>query len=208
MKLRARTSPALVVVALLAVAGIATVASAQNILVNGTFEGGDTAGWEAFGVGASSTIAVLSGDNGPSEPGTQHAYLDNQAAALGLGLKQVTPVGSATGGEVFYSYDLKLDQADVGGVVFVEIFAEAEGVGIVGGSGLMGPLWPWNDWVAYTGSFIAPPTTDFLTFQVTATTGAATGSNCKLRVDNVALWQEGTVAVEATTWGGVKALFE
>ena len=46
-------------------------------------------------------------------------------------------------------------------MLFVEIFAEAAGVGIIGGSGLMGPFWPWNDWDTFTGTFTAPANTDF-----------------------------------------------
>ena len=181
-------------------------ASAQNILMNGDFETGDLTSWEIFGASPSSSVTVQSPDNGPSAPGTHNAYLDNQAEALGLGIKQVTMPGSASEGEVFYSFDLKLDSADVGGVLFVEIFAEQSGVGIVGGSGLMGPFWPWNAWETTSSSFIAPAGTDFLTIQFVATTGANVGSNCIAHVDNVDLHQS-VSPVEASTWGAVKALY-
>ena len=114
--------------------------------------------------------------------------------------------GTAAGGGVEYAFDLKLDEAAIGGVVFVEIFAEAEGVGIVGGSGLLGPLWPW-EWTTYTGSFTAPPATNFLTIQFTATTGATAGSTCVLHVDNVSLAQPGVIPAETTTWSELNALF-
>ena len=183
----------------------AGAASAANIVQNGAFETGDLTGWLVFGESGSSSATVLSGDNGPSAAGTHYAFLDNQAEANGLTLKQSTPVGSAAAGTVNYSFDLKLDQADVGGVLFVEIFAEQDGVGIVGGSGLMGPLFPW-DWTNYSDSFEAPAGTDFLTIQFTATTGAATGSNCLVRVDNVVL-DQGTTGTKETSWGGIKALY-
>ncbi|MGD9547938.1 MAG: hypothetical protein AB7V45_10380 [Candidatus Krumholzibacteriia bacterium] len=190
----------------LALAALPPVAFAQNILTNPDFETGDLGGWTAFGLSGSSTIVVQAGDNGPSLPGNFNAFLNNQVQALGLGLKQTTAPGTAAAGEVTYSFDLKLDQADAGGVVFVEIFAEGEGLGIVGGSGLMGPLWPWQ-WTNYSGSFMAPANTSFLTIQFVATTGANIGSNCVLHVDNVSLEQQGVVADDASSMGAVKALF-
>ena len=194
----------LVVCAVLALTALG--ASAQNILTNGDFETGDLTGWVLFGQSPSSDVTIQSPDNGPSAPGTHNAFLDNQAQAIGLGLKQTTVPGSATEGEVTYSFDLKLDQADVGGVLFVEIFAEQSGAGVIGGSGLMGPFWPWNVWETTSSSFIAPTGTDFLTIQFVATTGAATGSTCLAHVDNVVLSQ-GASPVEAATWSSVKAMF-
>ncbi len=182
-------------------------ASAQNILVNGDFETGDLTGWEVNGVSGTSNVTVQSPDNGPTLPGMNNAFMSNYAEALGLNLKQVTAPGTAGGGEVTYSFDLKLDRADVGGVLFVQIFAEQEGAGIVGGSGLMGPFWPWNAWTTYTGSFMAPETTDFLTIQFVATTGAATGTNCVAHVDNVILESQGAIPNDESSWGAVKSLF-
>ena len=190
-----------------AVVLVAGAASAQNILVNGDFETGDLTGWEVNGASPSSNVTIQSPDNGPTLPGTFNAFLDNQAEALGLNLKQVTPPGSAGAGLVSYSFDLKLDEANVGGVLFAQIFAEQEGVGIVGGSGLMGPFWPWNVWETFSGDFNAPAGTDFLTIQFVATTGANIDSSCLAHVDNVILESEGAVATEAATWSGVKALY-
>jgi hypothetical protein len=201
---RAIVSCAVVVLALASL-GATSVASA-NILVNGDFETGDLTGWQVFGASPSSSVTIQSPDNGPSAPGTHNAFMDNQAEALGLILKQSTDPGTATAGDVDYSFDLKLIQADVGGVFFVEMFAEQSGVGIVGGSGLLGPFWPWGAWETFTGSFAAPAGTDFLTIQFAATTGAATGSTCLMHVDNVVL-DQGTSPVESTTWSSVKALF-
>jgi hypothetical protein len=190
----------------LPLAGAVREASAQNILTNPDFETGDLTGWTTFGLSASSTVVVQTGDNGPSLPGTHNAFMDNQAQALGLGLKQTTAPGTAAGGGVEYSFDLKLDQADLGGVLFVEIFAEAEGVGVVGGSGLIGPLFPW-EWTTYTGSFVAPANTSFLTIQFVPTTGATVGSNCVVHVDNVVLEQPGVIPAEPTSWSDVNAQY-
>jgi hypothetical protein len=193
-------------VVMLASFGAVNNASAANILLNPGFETGDLNGWQVFGQSGASDVTAQAGDNGPSAPGTYNAFMDNQAEALGLVLKQSSVPGTAMPGEVTYSFDLKLDQADVGGVLFVQIFAEQSGVGIVGGSGLMGPFWPWGAWQTFTGSFVAPAGTDFLTIQFTATTGAAIGSNCIAHVDNVVL-DQGMVPVEESTWAGVKALY-
>ena len=196
------------VVAVVALASFGAVDSAlaANLLVNPGFETGDLTGWQVFGASPSSSVTIQSPDNGPSAPGTHNAFMDNQAEAVGLVLKQSTDPGSASEGDVDYSFDLKLIQADLGGVFFVQIFAEQSGVGIVGGTGLMGPYWPWNAWETFSGSFVAPAGTDFLTIQFTATTGATTGSTCLMHVDNVVL-DQGTVPVEDASWGGVKALF-
>jgi hypothetical protein len=194
-------------VLVLPLVGTVGEASAQSVLVNADFETGDLTGWVVAGGNSLATVTVQSPDNGPTFPGTHNAFMSNFGEALGLTLKQTTAVGSATGGEITYSYDLKLDQADIGGVLFVEIFAEQEGVGIVGGSGLMGPLWPWNAWSTFTGAFIAPPTTDFLTIQFVAVTGAAVGSNCVAHVDNVILEGQGVVGTEGSSWSNLKALY-
>jgi hypothetical protein len=190
----------------LASLGAADHASAANLLLNPGFETGDLTAWLVFGQSPSSDVTVVAGDNGPAAPGTYNAFMDNQGEAIGLTLKQSTAVGSALPGPVMYSFDLKLDQADVGGVLFVEIFAEQEGVGIVGGSGLMGPYWPWGTWVTYTGSFVAPAGTNFLTIQIMANTGAAVGSSCIAHVDNVVL-DQGTSPVESATWSNIKAMY-
>ena len=192
------------VVLVVALAGSANVVFADNLLVNGGFETGDLTGWLVYGQSANSDVTVEPG-NGPSVPGTYNAFMNNTAEAMGLTLKQSTEVGSAIGGIVEYSFDLKLDQADVGGVLFVEIFAEEEGVGIVGSSGLMGPYWAW-EWTNYTGAFVAPETTNFLTIQIMANTGAAIGTNCIAHVDNVVL-DQGTVATEQSNWSEIKALY-
>ena len=208
-----KISESLVLCSVLAVlalplAGLVNTAAAQGILVNPDFETGDLTGWLVTGETEGVSASVQSGDNGPALPGSNNAFLSNNlAAAISLTMKQTTPVGSIEAGEITYSFDLKLDQADVGGVLFVEIFAEQSGVGIVGGSGLLGPFWPWNEWSTFTGSFMAPEGADFLTVQIMANTGAAEGSNCIAHVDNVIIAGEGTVADEASSLDQVKALY-
>lgn len=190
----------------LPMAGGVGVAQAENLLSNPGFETGDLTGWLVYGQSPSSVVTVQAGDNGPSATGTHNAFLDNQAEALALVLKQSTPAGSGIPGPVFYSFDLKLDQADVGGVLFVNIFAEQANGGVIGGSGLMGPFWPWNGWTTYSGSFQAPANTDFLTIQIEAVTGANVDSNCRVHADNVVL-DQGTVPAEEMSWSGIKTLY-
>jgi len=194
------------VVVVLVVLAVALSASAANIIENPGFETGDLTGWQVFGASPSSSITAQFGDNGPTAPGDYNAFMDNQAEAIGLTLKQSTAPGTAVAGEVFYSFDCKLDQADLGGVMFIEMFAEQSGVGIVGGSGLIGPIWPWNAWDTFDGTWNAPAGTDFLTIEFRATTGATVGSNCIVHVDNVIL-DQGVSPVESATWGGIKALY-
>ena len=88
----------------------------------------------------------------------------------------------------------------------MEIFAEAAGVGIVGGSGLIGPLWPW-EWTSYSGTFVAPDNTTFLSIQFMANTGANEGSNCLVHVDNVSLELQGVVPAEAKSWSDIQAQY-
>ncbi len=191
----------------LPLAGGVGVASADNLLSNPGFETGDLTGWEVHGsTPPSADITVQMGDNGPSAPGEYNAFMDNQAEARALFLKQSTPAGSGIPGATLWSVDLKLDQADVGGVVFVNIFAEQEGGGVIGGSGLQGPYFPWNAWQTFNGSFAVPVGTDFLTIQIEAVTGAAIGTNCRVHVDNVVL-DQGTVAAEQMNWSDIKSLY-
>jgi len=184
----------------------ATSPVSANLLTNPGFETGDLTGWQALNTAGNATITVQSPDNGPSAPGTHHAFANNQAEALGLTLKQSTAPGSAVPGTVFYSFDLKLGEADLGGVFFVEIFAEnAQNAVISNGPGLLGNYTPAN-WTTFSGSFVAPPNTDHLTIQFGAITGANIGSKSSMLIDNVDL-NQGSVPVEAVTWSGLKGSF-
>jgi len=185
------------------------VASAQNLLPNGDFETGDLTGWETFSEGPNATITVVTPGNGPSFGGVHHAFLNNQQEALNLGFKASTPVGSAGPGTVYYFMDLLLEEVGVGGVAFVEIFAE-EGPdgGVIGTSGLIAIGGPVGEWQIVQGNFEAPAGTSFLTFQFVAATGAVSGSTCLARVDNFYLGQAGPpVATEDMSMGSIKALF-
>lgn len=179
-------------------------ASAANLLVNSGFETGDLTGWEVYGETENSSAMIIS-DNGPAVPGMYCAFSDNQAEALALLIKQSTEAGSASEGVVDYSFDLKLGQAAEGGVFFVEIFAEMAGGGVIGGSGVLGNYTP-GEWTTFTGTFTAPANTDFLTIQLAAITGAATGSMSSMSIDNVSL-DQGTVQAEAATLSQIKALY-
>jgi len=181
-------------------------ASAQNILTNGDFEAGDLSGWVVAGGNVSATVTIDGTDNGPSAAGSNNAFMNNTGEALGLTLKQTTAPGTAGEGTVNYSFDLKLDQADVGGVFFVEIFAEQSGVGIIGGTGNMGPYFPpFGTWESFSGSFEAPAGTDFITIQFVAVTGADPASSCVAHVDNVVVDQGGSVPNETMSVSGLKA---
>ena len=191
----------------LLLAATVTAASAASLLTNPGFETGDLTGWQVFGIGANSGVTVQSPDNGPALPGTHNAFMDNHQGGLGLTLKQSTAPGSAAPGTVYYSFDLKLGQAALGGVFFVQIFAEKAGGGVLaGGSGLLGNYTPAN-WTTFAGSFMAPANTDFLTIQFMANTGATDGSISSMHVDNVDLNQGGIVSAHSTSWGRMKALY-
>ena len=192
------------VVALLALT--ATAGFATNALTNPGFETGDLTGWLVFGLGANSSVPVLATDNGPSQGGTHCAFMDNHAEALGLTLKQTTAPGTASAGLIYYSFDLKLGQAALGGVFFVQVFAEKTGGGIVGTSGLLGNYNP-SGWVNYSGSFMAPAGTDFATIQFMGNTGANVGSVSTMYVDNVEISGQPIVPEAPTSWGNVKSLF-
>jgi hypothetical protein len=182
-------------------------ASAQNLLTNPGFETGDLTGWNVFGISGLSNVVVQSGDNGPSAPGTNVAFLENNAEGIALTLKQSTPAGSASGaGTATYSFDLLLGGAGLGGVFFVEVFAEQANGGVIAGSGVLGNYTPGN-WTNFSGAFAVPANTDFLTIQLSAITGAVVGGFSTMYADNVSLEFEGVVSTDETTWGNMKALY-
>ncbi len=181
-------------------------AAADNLLVNPGFEMGDLTGWLVYGAGPDASISVLAGDNGIGAPGTHCAFMDNHGQALNLTLKQLTDIGNAVPGPVDFAVDLKVGQVAVGGVFFVQIFAEQGGVGVIGQTPVLGPYSP-ADWTTITGTFTAPSGTDILTMQLSAVTGADPSSLSSMYVDNAVI-DQGTVADEATSWSQVKALFQ
>jgi hypothetical protein len=182
-------------------------AAGPNLLVNGDFETGTLAPWAGVGgLGPNATITVRTPDNGPTLPGTHHAFLDNRAEANGLTMAQTTSNGSAVPGTVFYSFDLKLGTAVNGGVFFVEIFAQNAVGAVIGSAGLLGNYTPAN-WTHYSGSFVAPAGTDHLTMQFEAPTGAVIGSVSSMEVDNADLHQDVATPTRGSTWGQLKRLY-
>lgn len=180
-------------------------AHAQNVLVNGDFEFGDTSGWEEINVVAGNSITMVTPDNGPGAPGSFSVRMDNQVDGLALLLKQSSLAGTAGPGDVDYSFDIKLIDENAGGVLFIEIFAEQANGGVIGGTGVLGPFFN-TDWQTVSGTFVAPTGTDFLTFQFAAITGANIGSSITVQVDNASLSQ-GVVSNEASSFSKVKATF-
>jgi hypothetical protein len=185
----------------------ASSAAGPNLLVNGDFETGTLAPWAGVGgLGPNATITVRTPDNGPTLPGTHHAFLDNRAEANGLTMAQTTSNGSAVPGTVFYSFDLKLGTAANGGVFFVEIFAQNSVGAVIGSAGLLGNYTPAG-WTHYSGSFVAPANTDHLTMQFEAPTGAVNGSVSSMEVDNADLHQDVATPTKGSTWGQLKRLY-
>jgi hypothetical protein len=180
--------------------------AAPNLLGNPGFETGVLSPWAVVGgAGPNATVTVGSPDNGPTLPGTHHAFLNNRAEANGLTLAQTTANGTGAPGTVFYSYDLKTGPTANGGVFFVEIFAQNVNNAVIGNAGLQGNYTPAN-WTHFSGSFTAPANTDHFTIQFEAPTGAVTGSVSSMEVDNVSLNQNLPVGVKSTTWGRIKQL--
>ncbi|HUJ09340.1 MAG TPA: PEP-CTERM sorting domain-containing protein [Verrucomicrobiae bacterium] len=160
--------------------------SAVNLIQNPGFETGDFTSWLVLGA----TGTVQTPDNGPTAAGTHNAFLDNEAEAANLALKQTTASGSVGAGVlVSYSFDLKSGVSANGGVLFVHIFDQNSADVVLGEpTGLIGPLFPPSgSWQTYTGSFTTLVNTDHLTIEIDATTGAASGSEEQMHVDNVQL---------------------
>lgn len=205
--MRARIHLLAVSIFMLTLASATTPASAANLLGNSNFESGLLSPWAGVGgLGPNATITIGSPDNGPSAPGSFHAFLDNRAEGNGLTMAQTTSTGSAFPGPVNYRFDLKLGTAVNGGVFFVEIFAQNAFGAVIGNAGLLGNFTPAN-WTTVSGSFNAPVGTDHLTIQFEAVTGAVIGSVSSMYVDNVFLGQDLPTPVKGTTWGSLKKLY-
>lgn len=180
--------------------------ASANLLTNPGFESGSLTGWSALNTNAVATITVQTPDNGPSAAGTHNAFLNNLGEAIGLVLAQTTPLGSATPGPVYYAYDLKTGPTALGGVFFVEIFAQNAAGAVIGNAGLQGNYTPAT-WTTFSGSFVAPAGTDHLTIQFEAVTGAVVGGSSAMHVDNVLLQQVIPTGTNTTTWGKLKTLY-
>jgi hypothetical protein len=181
------------------VAGLACVAavvfvvsqvSAQSLLVNGNFETGNLNGWQVFQNNPPLTDVTALNDNGPSAPGVWAADMHNFNQALGLTLKQSTAAASVGAGvNMSYSFDLKLLGSANGGVFVVQIF-DAQANGGVLDIPVNAVINLNGNWQTFSGNWVTPANTDFVTIQFIAATGAVVGSMEQARVDNVVIVPE------------------
>jgi hypothetical protein len=164
--------------------------SAANLLLNPGFETGDTTSWLTGGQGPGASI-TMSGNNGPSAPGTYSVFMSNTVPAGNLWLQQSTALGSAVPGLVNYSFDIKGVTSANGGVLFVHIWDINSTGGVIDqGPGLIGPLFPsTSSWTTYSNSFMAPANVNHFEIEFDCTTGAGAGSAEAFLVDNVSLTQ-------------------
>jgi hypothetical protein len=162
-----------------------------NLILNPGFETGDLTSWLAAGQGVGASIAVQSGNNGPSASGTFNAFMSNTIPANNLALQQSTALGSAVPGLVNYSFDVEGVTSVNGGVIFVHIWDINSTGGVIdAGPGLLGPLsLSTSSWSTFAGSFTAPANVNHFEIEFDCTTGAAPGSAEAVRIDNVSLTQ-------------------
>lgn len=174
----------------------ATTAYSQiDLTTNGGFETGDTSGWESFPT-ATSTFNITS----DASEGVWAAELFNNDPASAAVIKQANVgIGVVSPGqEVSISFDAKGSFAE-GGVSFAEFFSEIDGGGTSAAEILSGaPLALTDTYQSFSFSALAgPDVSGGVTLQLTATTGAATGSTAVLFIDNVSV----SVIPEPTTLG-------
>jgi PEP-CTERM motif-containing protein len=170
---------------------IGSPAFAANLILNPGFETGDLTDWLALSAGPGASITVLSGNNGPSDPGTDSAFMNNTLPANNLALQQSTALGDASPGLVNYSFDVEGNTSVNGGVLFVHIWDINSTGGVIDqGPGLLGPYFPvTSSWTTFSGSFTAPANVNHFEIEFDCTTGAATGSAEAVDIDNVSLTQ-------------------
>ena len=170
---------------------VGSPALAQNLILNPGFETGNLTDWLALGTGSGASITVLSGNNGPSAPGSYSAFMDNTLPANNLALQQSTALGDAAPGVVDYSFDVEGNTSVNGGVLFVHIWDINSTGGVIDqGPGLLGPYFPvTSSWTTISGSFTAPANVNHFEIEFDCTTGAATGSAEAVDIDNVILTQ-------------------
>jgi len=162
-----------------------------NLLINGDFETGNTAGWLVFGAVPPNTQVTVGAPNSTfAPPGSFSADMLNAppaGAPLGLTLKQSSAAGSVGAGvPMTFSFDFKLNNAALGGIFTFQIFNEKAGGGVLNAPFNPGPLFPpVGVWQHVTGNWVTPALTDFVTIQFLANVGATVGSAIDANVDNV-----------------------
>ncbi|MFT7075012.1 MAG: hypothetical protein ACJA0P_001012 [Planctomycetota bacterium] len=181
-------------VLLLSLAATANVSFGQ-LTNNGDFELGDTSGWQAF-LTPNATFTITNDVNG----GSFAAVLDNPDPAAGAVIKQAN-VGAGSvspGDQVRISFAAK-GSGMVGGVAFAEFFSEIQGGGISSAEILSGgPLQLTDEWQTFCYTATAgSDVSGGVTLQIGAITGAATGSQSTVFIDDVSM----TITELATNGG-------
>lgn len=203
-----RSVSILAAVALVLGAGVAQ-ADPFELAVNGGFELGTFDGWTLYPT-APGGITLVS----PGFTGSYAAYLDNAVAPSADVIKNANlGVGVVVPAEVItISFDARGYTA-IGGVAFAEFFSEIAGGGvsksqILGGAPLaLDPnpqVWRHFTFTTTAGADVSGG----VTLQLTATTGAASGSIAQVYYDNASVTVDrAPVPVLPITWGAVKGSY-
>lgn len=162
--------------------------ASTELSVNGDFETGDLTGWQEF-PSAPGQINVV-----PAASGMGFELTIENRAAPSASLVKNNNLGAGVlvpGEAINIAFDLRGTTA-IGGVVFAELFSEVAGGGIsrselLGG----GPIFPNPDPSVVTrvsfSTVLGPDVSGGVTLQIAAITGAATGSEAVITIDNVSV---------------------
>jgi hypothetical protein len=165
---------------------------AGEIAVNGGFESGDFTGWTQFEAtpGDQTVNMGMAGDT--SSEGSFHLEINNTASGTNSLIKQErVGLGTVTPGIAWtVTFDAR-GSFDPGGVAFAQVFSETAGgnedcagCGILGGAPLALNADP-TVWTSFSFSGTAGPTTESLTLQLEAVTGA--GNLANVFYDNISI---------------------
>lgn len=160
--------------------------SVEELSVNGDFELGDTSGWQSFPTATSVFQAIPAAANSGALGGLL-ANVDSASAAL---IKQAN-VGAGLlkpGDTIEVSFAAR-GAGLVGGVAFAEFFSEIAGGGVSQGGILGGAPLPLTlSWQNFSYTLTAgPDVSGGVTLQFAAVTGAASGSESLLQIDDVSI---------------------